>query len=141
VHPRLGVGGDLARRCSMPPCGCCPLGGVAGAFALLGAHLLFAMQLLVYARAITVLIVFGVMLLEDEAHERLPRILRYRSSDTVQAATDFVLYYYSGMQHVIGGGRRPPDDAGGCWGRSRRQRIPGSGRPASEGRHSSPVTT
>lgn len=77
--------------------------GVAGVFGLLGAHLLFAMQLIVYVGAITVLIVFAVMLLEDDARERLPRFLRYRIPLKYKPATDVVLYYYSGMQHVLGG--------------------------------------
>jgi NAD(P)H-quinone oxidoreductase subunit 6 len=77
--------------------------GVAGAFALLGAHLMFAMQLVVYVGAITVLIIFAVILLEDEARERLPRLLRYRIPLRYKPATDLVLYYYSGMQHVLGG--------------------------------------
>jgi NADH:ubiquinone oxidoreductase subunit 6 (subunit J) len=38
--------------------------GVAGYYALLGAHLLFALQILVYVGAIAVLIVFAVLLLE-----------------------------------------------------------------------------
>ncbi|MBC7288454.1 MAG: NADH-quinone oxidoreductase subunit J [Armatimonadetes bacterium] len=38
--------------------------GIAGYFALLGAHLLFAIQILVYAGAIAVMIVFAVLLLE-----------------------------------------------------------------------------
>lgn len=38
--------------------------GVAGVFALLGAHLLFAVQVLVYAGAIAVMIIFAVVLLE-----------------------------------------------------------------------------
>jgi NADH-quinone oxidoreductase subunit J len=38
--------------------------GVAGLFALLGAHMLFAVQILVYAGAIAVMIVFAVLLLE-----------------------------------------------------------------------------
>lgn len=77
--------------------------GVAGAFALMGAHLLFAMQILVYVGAITVLIVFAVLLLEDEVRERLPRFLRHRVPPALKPATDLVLYYYSGLQHVVGG--------------------------------------
>jgi NADH:ubiquinone oxidoreductase subunit 6 (subunit J) len=77
--------------------------GVAGAFALLGAHLMFALQLVVYVGAITVLIIFAVILLEDEARQRLPRFLRYRIPLRYKPATDLVLYYYSGMQHVLGG--------------------------------------
>ncbi len=38
--------------------------GIAGYFALLGAHLLFAIQILVYAGAIAVMIIFAVLLLE-----------------------------------------------------------------------------
>ena len=38
--------------------------GIAGYFALLGAHLLFAIQILVYAGAIAVMIIFAVILLE-----------------------------------------------------------------------------
>ncbi len=38
--------------------------GVAGVFALLGAHVLFAVQVLVYAGAIAVMIIFAVVLLE-----------------------------------------------------------------------------
>lgn len=40
------------------------LGGVAGLYALLAGHLLVAVQILVYAGAITVLIIFAVMLLQ-----------------------------------------------------------------------------
>ncbi len=78
--------------------------GVAGAFAIMGAHVLFAMQVLVYVGAITVLILFAVMLLEDNAtRERLPKFLRYRIPPRLQGATDLVLHYYGGMQHVFGG--------------------------------------
>jgi NADH-quinone oxidoreductase subunit J len=38
--------------------------GIAGMYALLGAHLLFAVQVLIYAGAITVLILFAVMMLQ-----------------------------------------------------------------------------
>jgi NADH-quinone oxidoreductase subunit J len=38
--------------------------GVAGLYAILAAHFLFAVQILIYAGAITVLILFGVMLLQ-----------------------------------------------------------------------------
>lgn len=38
--------------------------GVAGYYALMGAHLLFAIQVLVYAGAIAVMIIFAVLLLE-----------------------------------------------------------------------------
>jgi NADH-quinone oxidoreductase subunit J len=38
--------------------------GIAGLYALLAAHLLFAVQILIYAGAITVLILFAVMLLQ-----------------------------------------------------------------------------
>jgi NADH:ubiquinone oxidoreductase subunit 6 (subunit J) len=38
--------------------------GVAAVFALLGGHLLFAIQILVYAGAINVLIIFAVLLLQ-----------------------------------------------------------------------------
>jgi NADH:ubiquinone oxidoreductase subunit 6 (subunit J) len=77
--------------------------GVAAAFALMGAHLLFAMQLVVYVGAITVLIVFGVMLLEDEASDSLPTFLRYRVPIRYKPAADLVMHYYGGLQHVIGG--------------------------------------
>lgn len=77
--------------------------GVAAAFALMGAHLLFAMQLVVYVGAITVLIVFGVMLLEDEASEPMPAFIRYRVPFRYKPAADLVMHYYGGLQHVIGG--------------------------------------
>ncbi len=77
--------------------------GVAGIFALMGAHALFAMQLIVYVGAIAVLIVFGAMLLEDDARERLPRFLRYRVPIKYEPATRLVMHYYSGMQHVLAG--------------------------------------
>jgi len=77
--------------------------GVAGAFALMGAHVLFAMQLIVYVGAIMVLIVFGVMLLEGEAEERLPTFLVYRVPIRFKSLSNFVLHYYSGMQHMLGG--------------------------------------
>lgn len=74
--------------------------GVAGVFALLGAHVLFALQIVVYVGAITVLILFAVMLLEDTAtRDRLPRFLRYRIPPRLRPATDLVLHYSSGMQH------------------------------------------
>ena len=38
--------------------------GIAGLYALLAAHLLFAVQVLIYAGAITVLILFAVMMLQ-----------------------------------------------------------------------------
>lgn len=38
--------------------------GVAGLFALMGAHVLFGVQILVYAGAIAVMIIFAVLLLE-----------------------------------------------------------------------------
>ena len=77
--------------------------GVAGAFALMGAHTLFAMQLIVYVGAITVLIVFAVMLLEDEAHERMPLKWKYRIPMRLEGVTNLVLHYQSGMQHILGG--------------------------------------
>lgn len=78
--------------------------GVAGMFALMGAHVLFAMQLVVYVGAITVLIVFAVMLLEEEAvRDRLPRFVRDRIPLRLKPATDVVMHYYGGMQHVLGG--------------------------------------
>lgn len=78
--------------------------GVAGAFALMGAHVLFAMQILVYAGAIAVLILFGVMLMEDTAaRDRLPRWMSKRLPVKYEPTTNVVLYYYSGMQHVIAG--------------------------------------
>lgn len=40
------------------------LAGVAGMYALLGGHLMVAVQILVYVGAITVLIIFAVMLLQ-----------------------------------------------------------------------------
>ncbi len=77
--------------------------GVAGAFALLGAHVLFAMQLIVYVGAVAVLILFAVMLLEDEVTERLPRGLRGRVPRRLQSVANVALHMYSGMQHVLGG--------------------------------------
>jgi len=78
--------------------------GVAAFFALLGAHVLFAMQLLVYVGAITVLILFAVMLLEDQAaRDRLPKFIRYRIPPRLEGASNLVMHYYSGMQHVCGG--------------------------------------
>lgn len=78
--------------------------GVAGVFALLGAHVLFAMQIVVYVGAITVLILFGVMLLEDDAtREKLPGFLRSRIPARLRGATNIALHYYAGMQHVLGG--------------------------------------
>ncbi|NPV46143.1 MAG: NADH-quinone oxidoreductase subunit J [Armatimonadetes bacterium] len=60
-----GLGTIVARRV-FPAClwllVC--LGGVAGLYALLAGHLLMAVQILVYAGAITVLIIFAVMLLQ-----------------------------------------------------------------------------
>ena len=38
--------------------------GIAGLYALLAAHLLFAVQVLIYAGAVTVLILFAVMMLQ-----------------------------------------------------------------------------
>lgn len=77
--------------------------GVAGIFALMGAHALFAMQLIVYVGAIAVLIVFGAMLLEEDVRERLPRFLRYRIPVKYEPASRVVLHYYSGLQHVLAG--------------------------------------
>ena len=77
--------------------------GVAAAFALMGAHTLFVMQILVYVGAITVLIVFGVMLLEDDATEGLPRYLKKHVSLKMKPASDLVMHYYSGVQHLVGG--------------------------------------
>lgn len=77
--------------------------GVAAAFGIMGAHVLFAMQIVVYVGAITILILFGVMLLEDDARESLPRYLKKHITMKMKPATDLVLHYYSGMQHVIGG--------------------------------------
>lgn len=45
--------------------------GVAALFALLGGHLLFAIQVLVYAGAINVLIIFAVLLLQRYQHARI----------------------------------------------------------------------
>lgn len=60
-----GLGTIVARRV-FPACMwllVC-LGGVAGLYALLAGHLLVAVQILVYAGAITVLIIFAVMLMQ-----------------------------------------------------------------------------
>lgn len=78
--------------------------GVAGMYALMGAHLLFAMQLVVYVGAITVLIVFAVMLLEEEAvRDQLPRFVRDRIPPRLKPTSEIVMHYYGGMQHVLGG--------------------------------------
>ena len=77
--------------------------GVAGAFALMGAHVLFAMQLIVYVGAITVLIVFAVMLLEDEAREKMPLKWKYRVPLWLEGTTNLVLHYQAGMRHITGG--------------------------------------
>ena len=62
------------------------------------------MQIIVYVGAITVLIVFAVMLLEDDlSRARLPKFLRYRIPQRLEGATNLVLHYYGGMQHVLGG--------------------------------------
>jgi len=47
--------------------------GVAGLFAALEAHFFFVVQLLIYAGAILVLILFAVMLTRDAAHPRHPQ--------------------------------------------------------------------
>ena len=77
--------------------------GVAGVFGLLGAHVLFAMQIMVYVGAITVLIMFAVLLMEDDARERLPRFLRYRVPPRLRGTANLALHYYAGLQHVLGG--------------------------------------
>lgn len=60
-----GLGAVVSRRV-FPACLWLLLSlvGMAGLYALLAAHLLVAMQILVYAGAITVLILFAVMLLQ-----------------------------------------------------------------------------
>lgn len=60
-----GLGAIVARRV-FPACLwlLVSLLGAAGLYALLGGHLMVAIQILVYAGAITVLIIFAVMLLQ-----------------------------------------------------------------------------
>lgn len=60
-----GLGAIVARRV-FPACLWLLLAllGIAGLYALLGGHLMVAIQILVYAGAITVLIIFAVMLLQ-----------------------------------------------------------------------------
>ena len=77
--------------------------GVACVYGILGAHLLFAMQIIVYVGAITVLIVFGVMLLEETSPAPLSRPRRDGTRRRLGRATDLVLRTYGGMQHVLAG--------------------------------------
>lgn len=60
-----GLGAIVARRV-FPACLwlLASLLGIAGLYALLGGHLMVAVQILIYAGAITVLIIFAVMLLQ-----------------------------------------------------------------------------
>ncbi len=51
--------------------------GVAGLFAMLEAHFLFVVQLLIYAGAIMVLILFALMLTQDVMNPRVPQTNRY----------------------------------------------------------------
>jgi NADH-quinone oxidoreductase subunit J len=64
----LGGLGTVVSRRVFPACLwlLVALGGVAGMYALLAGHLLVAVQILVYAGAITVLIIFAVMLLQRQ---------------------------------------------------------------------------
>ena len=99
------VGVILARRVLHAALWLLPtLFGVAGVFALMGAHVLFGMQIIVYVGAITVLILFAVMLLEDDAARiRLPSYIRHRVPARLEGAKNLVLHYYGGLQHVLGG--------------------------------------
>lgn len=66
----LGVA--LARKVMHAACLLLPtLVGVAALFALLGGHLLFAIQIMVYVGAINVLIIFAVLLLQRRVSGRL----------------------------------------------------------------------
>lgn len=51
--------------------------GIAGLYALLEAHFFFVVQLLIYAGAILVLILFALMLTRDVMNSRIPQTNRY----------------------------------------------------------------
>lgn len=59
--------------------------GVAGVFLFLGAEFLAAVQVLIYVGAVTVFLIFGIMLTRDVMTDRVPRFNRQALSSAVVA--------------------------------------------------------
>lgn len=111
-----GLGTIVARRV-FPACMwlIVALGGVAGMYALLGGHLLVAVQILVYAGAITVLIIFAVMLLQRETGRIIMAENQHLIGGVLAAgfmATLIVLGIFTTQFQSLAPGGTPTDFAG-----------------------------
>lgn len=111
-----GLGTVVARRV-FPAClwllVC--LGGVAGMYALLAGHFLVAVQILVYAGAITVLIIFAVMLLQRQTGRIIMAENQHLIGGVLAAgfmATLIIVGVFTSRFPVLASGDTPPDYAG-----------------------------